>query len=393
MWMKLNKGTKVVAYLLSLLNVFMLLERSGPYRSGATAGALVMIHQATQLTKAAKLVAVDLSLINEEAGEISFSVAARMMLANTNKADVVQADKVFKMSSKCLETVKMFEGDDEKGVDSHYKIQADGEEVGVVTHYFRQILREMKANRWKHYSKNCVKKVDEARAKLVLEDVVPFGRVKSVRELEDVIKKTEKEIVGYWAQDKNVVAEFPEAMHGVGGAVAQDGVVLLDGGMSDDGGGGGDDGEEENEENVIGGEGDGDDVEVENVDGDGEVVDDGGDEKEEDDDEEKSVNASGPRKRKRGEIKGVVSDDDGEDDWFGDEEEVEVEEVDSEDDADELRQSDDEEEEEKRQADMGNWGVGRDSQSVVVNGRTLRNSRVRDPGFFLAQEVQGFQDF
>ncbi len=181
--MKLNSGKIVLLRTASLLNIFMLLEKRGPYRTATCASVLVFLNQMFMDSKTHRLVKGDLSLVNEETGELNFSVLARLMMGDTKKAEVKHADEVFKLSKKCVETVKLFEGGDGKGgrggLGGHYVVDEDGEEVATATVYFKQIIREMLGKKWMHYSQKGVKKLDEGRGSLRLDNVVEYGRVTS----------------------------------------------------------------------------------------------------------------------------------------------------------------------------------------------------------------------
>lgn len=171
-----------------------------------------MCNHAVHQTKASKLINADLSLINEESGELNFSVLSRLMMGDTSKHEITQADKIFKLSKLCLETVEMFEGARDSSKNGHRKFKPDCDEIQVATQHFLEVVREMQGNVWQHYNKDKTKDRNIARVNMHLTEGAVIGRAPTADAVADLIADVEASVKSYWAQHPGVAEHFPEAI-------------------------------------------------------------------------------------------------------------------------------------------------------------------------------------
>ena len=104
--LKLEDGWLAVQKLMKLVQMLMMLSRgkSSRYVQSMLAQILIVLDQRERNTPAWQMLRTNLSVFNEEAGEITFSILARCVLGDTSKNQVEQLSKVYSLLHAYTET-------------------------------------------------------------------------------------------------------------------------------------------------------------------------------------------------------------------------------------------------------------------------------------------------
>ncbi len=176
---KVGTMEEIVTASFRLLKVLMLC--GGPngmyeYRVGMTLHLLQMMWLQSVNHPVWQMLQADPNCINEEKGEICFSVLARGLAGNPCRHSVEKISEMFIMTKEQLEVaadmrLDLCGEDDEETRGNRATIDAKGPDYAAVTAHFKGVVRNMRARTWTHYTLDSkITKILDARD----------GRAKSV---------------------------------------------------------------------------------------------------------------------------------------------------------------------------------------------------------------------
>jgi hypothetical protein len=208
--LKLEDGWLATAKLIKLINMMMMLARgkSSRYVQSMIVQVMIILDQRARKTAAWQMMEKNLSVFNEEAGEISFSILARCVLGDTTKNKVEHLSKIYSLLHAYTESEKEFQAvvrPARAKKSGRKKLAADSDVVQSSTVFMMQWLRTLQTGMLRVYGdkKASFKSVQLARTRMV---PIPlqahtFWNVDLATNLEMHIAKAKAKFVSNWADD------------------------------------------------------------------------------------------------------------------------------------------------------------------------------------------------
>ena len=160
--LKFNNGSKCVRSLYRLTTACCMLHqcrnagatRGHPYPKIMILFLLVLQHWRTSKYCGYEMMRSNMSMFNEELGELTFSILARSVLADHTRDDFVHMDRLFRLL-RVYRDVKSDVVADNSGASNslnwRHKIKKDGEEVMATELFFKKIIRQMVSGTYQSY--------------------------------------------------------------------------------------------------------------------------------------------------------------------------------------------------------------------------------------------------
>ncbi len=163
----------VITATFRLLKVLMLcagVHGSHEYRVALTLHLLLLVWLKQTDHPVWRMLVADPNVINEERGELAFAVLARGLASYPGRSDIDRVRTMFMMTKNqidlCKDIVEDVYGDDD---DEHWKqrVRHESQDYATVLAHFKNVVRQMKAGTWRHYSldKKITKFTDAAHAR------------------------------------------------------------------------------------------------------------------------------------------------------------------------------------------------------------------------------------
>ena len=155
--LKLNDGSLGVRHLFFLLKVHLCLDcqsRGGAYTQSIIMQLLIVLYQKKKNLPSWRMLSAELSMFNEEAGEITFSQLARSCVGDTQKRKFAHMNRLYKLLHIYgdVEEDQLHDlGGDTQHFSSRRKVNPAGEEVQAVSAFIKGKLRELKAQQYLQY--------------------------------------------------------------------------------------------------------------------------------------------------------------------------------------------------------------------------------------------------
>jgi hypothetical protein len=153
----MNDGALAVKHLFLLLKLHLCLDlksRGGAYTQSIIMQLLIVMYQKKKNLPQWQMLHTELSVFNEEAGEITFSQLARASVGDTQKRKFDHMDRLYKLlhiygevEQDQLDDV----GSNAKPTSSRSKIDPQGEGVMAVAAYMNSKIRELKTQSFLEY--------------------------------------------------------------------------------------------------------------------------------------------------------------------------------------------------------------------------------------------------
>jgi hypothetical protein len=194
--LKLDDGPVMLKHLMRTIKLLILLARGrgNTYVRACILQCLILLYQRKHNTVAWRMFMANMSVFNEEAGEMSFSMLGRAMVGDTIVRKFEHLDKLYKLIHmyRTVESDLYMDGRGfEKNRNWRKKIPQDCETITTVIAFFHTMFRQIKQGKFKVYDGTgaSYKSADHARQNLVelklpaplwREDVnldVPLGRM------------------------------------------------------------------------------------------------------------------------------------------------------------------------------------------------------------------------
>ena len=192
----------------------MLMTNSRDYKFGIISSLLLLIHY--QLTGHPIFNQMEMydGMLNEEPGEVSLSVLARMQHAPKVRQSRYLMDinyKLLPQFSRVWSTFEELTGEETES--GYHTIPLDSDEVVATTQFFRGMIRRIVGKQFNHYSQDSSNWVslEQATATAVLEMPPPFLVHKTLPLFDDAIAKLKQILARRWVHDE-VQALLPEEM-------------------------------------------------------------------------------------------------------------------------------------------------------------------------------------
>lgn len=139
-----------------MLHVLLALSKNGSsnYTRCITMQLLVLIHQKKNNTPAYQMLANNLAVFNEEAGEMCFSVLARCVLGDSMKSKFEHLNSMYTLLHTYMAIADdIVDDQDMAGPSRNWRkrIDPEGEEVTAVKAWFKMTLRRIKHNNFRQY--------------------------------------------------------------------------------------------------------------------------------------------------------------------------------------------------------------------------------------------------
>ena len=166
------------------------------------ANLLILAHWTKTNYVAKQMMEKNISCVNEELGEMSFSILSRSVLGDHHKADIVHMNDMYSL----LPMYRHIDQDINSDVNSstslswRHKIDPDGPEVRAVTLFFRQKIDEASWQHFKTYDGSLAsfKSRVDAAAHLT-QSVSPLVWMEYVlMDVPAVFKQVQVDVTGYW---------------------------------------------------------------------------------------------------------------------------------------------------------------------------------------------------
>jgi hypothetical protein len=182
--LKLDDGPVMLKHLMTTIKLLILLARGRPntYVRACILQCLILLSQRKRKTVAWRMFMANMSVFNEEAGEMSFSMLGRAMVGDTIVRKFEHLDKLYKLihTYRTVESDLYFDGRGfEKNCNWRKKIPQDCETITTVVAFFHTMFRQIKQGKFKVYDggEASYKSADHARQNLVeLEVPSPLWR-------------------------------------------------------------------------------------------------------------------------------------------------------------------------------------------------------------------------
>ena len=166
------------------------------------ANLLVLAHWTKTNYVAKQMMEENMSCVNEELGEMTFSILSRSVLGDQHKANIDHMNDLYAL----LPMYRTIDRDINQDVQSstslswRHKIDPDGAEVAAVTLFFRQKIAEVSWQNFKTYDGSLASyKSRVGAAAHLTESVSPIVWMEYVlREVPQVFKQVETDVNGYW---------------------------------------------------------------------------------------------------------------------------------------------------------------------------------------------------
>ena len=98
----------------------------------------------------------DVNCLNEERGELSFSVLARSLTGNPLRSDIDKVSRMYKLTRLQMKTAKEFkvnhDGDEKEVKNFRRTIDVNGDDLKTTVAHFKHVIRSMKHGTWVHYN-------------------------------------------------------------------------------------------------------------------------------------------------------------------------------------------------------------------------------------------------
>ncbi len=236
---KVGTIEEIITASFRLLKVLMLC--GGPngayeYRVGMTLHLLQMMWLQSVNHPVWKMLQADPNCINEEKGEISFSVLARGLIGNPLRHSIEKVSEMFMMTKEQLKVAADMRvdlvGDDDEGKKT--TIDTKGSDYAAVAAHFKGVVRGMRARTWTHYTLDAkiTKFLDagDGRSKSVPPGAMSVWYHAEVPQawINLMIAKTVEQTQTRWAED--FASLWPEVKMGDGG----EGKIAIGGGDVDE---------------------------------------------------------------------------------------------------------------------------------------------------------------
>ncbi len=155
---------------------------------------------------AMRLMNADVNVMNEERGEISFSVLARAINGSSIRRDIKIVSDLYRLSKQQMETAKALrfgtDADDTIGR-SDAVIGLDGDDIKAATEHFKHVTRAMRARTWRPYDTEAKQWESAVQARGAaspdLSPMTQWRRVPTKNDIKVVIEKAAKQTRGQWA--------------------------------------------------------------------------------------------------------------------------------------------------------------------------------------------------
>ena len=190
-----------------LLHIFLLLDgpSSREYQKCMMASLLIWHHYKKTNHPVWKMFKSNSCAFNEESGEICFSVLARGVAKNGARSDAKTISSWYRLIHTKIEVAQDI-GVDICGEDFqnrqkfHSHVDPHGDDVNATAHFFKRMIRELKAGRFWHYDS---KLGNTGNTKKVARTVVRGEYIPDVflgveERAEKVLLKVQENFSGYW---------------------------------------------------------------------------------------------------------------------------------------------------------------------------------------------------
>ena len=160
--LKFNQGSRCVRALYRLCTACCMLHncknagvtRGHPYPKIMISFMLVLQHWRSTKYCGYEMMKTNMSMFNEELGELTFSILARSVLADHTKDDFSHMDRLFRLL-RVYRDVKSDVVSDTSGsknsLNWRHKINKAGDEVNTTILFFKKIIRQMVSNTYRSY--------------------------------------------------------------------------------------------------------------------------------------------------------------------------------------------------------------------------------------------------
>lgn len=223
-YLKVGDGAKLFEQLIVLIRLqIMLKNREGGHRSYIQSGllqVLIMLYQRQHDLPIWQMLMHDTSMLNEETGEMSFSVLSRCVVGDQNAAKFEYLNKMYILIPAFVQMEDDLTGDLCKtGPKFNWrrKVKPDGEEVQAVGAFIKSMIRAASLNRLNEYDgKNkdsaCYKDAIKGGASLrAVSSVTPFWMDDVTAVLhQDLVKARHKTKTNFGSEYRAI---WPEMKH------------------------------------------------------------------------------------------------------------------------------------------------------------------------------------
>lgn len=157
----------------------------------------------------------NMSIFNEELGEITFSMLARVVLGDSARSDFEHMRKMYSMVPLYREVKSSIMGDTgrEDSINWRHDIKEQDENVLTVGMFFRQLIRGVVANTYRSYNgtKDCYKSLEKGLANLTTDYSAPVYQADVIHKFPDMFQCIRGAVRGDFL--KPHVDLWPEAEH------------------------------------------------------------------------------------------------------------------------------------------------------------------------------------